>query len=58
MNDLEILKAYCEARIEVMDEIMSKKKFFFKHKMRFMMGKIAGMENVLAKINKMLDSEL
>lgn len=55
MKELETLKIYCEAQIELMEQTISKKKYISSGRRRYMMGEISGVEKVLARINRMIN---
>ena len=57
MQNIEILRVYCETQIELLEKCLEKK-LITKGRRRYLMGEISGIDKILLRIKKIEDGEV
>ena len=57
LQNIEVLRIYCELQIELLEKCLEKK-LISNGKRRYIMGEISGIEKILMRIEKMENGEV
>ena len=57
LQNIEVLRIYCELQIELLEKCLEKK-LISNGKRRYLMGEISGIEKILMRIEKMENGEV
>lgn len=53
MDEISVIKCWCETQIELMQESIEKSRFMTRRKKRWVMAEICGIQKVINRLNRM-----